>query len=594
MSIQKRHAGRCPGRRRRGISILWVFVGAGGLMVMAIATLSVGWMLVGGGEEEEAGPLFHVVSRGVFIHDISSAGQVESANNVEFRCEVKSQGSGGTQIIEVVPEGTTVKPGDFLVKLDSSKIQTDLDKQRLTLNTARARVIQAQNIYDTAVIALKEYTEGIYKQEEQTIKSLIFVAEEDLSRAAEYLRFSKRLAAKGYVTSQQLRADEFAVENARNNLETAKTQLRVLQRYTNEKMTKQLEADIASAKAILEAEKNAFDLEQEKLKEIKSQIEKCTIRSTHAGKVVHANQSSRRGSSEVVIEPGTVVREHQVLIRLPDPNNMQVKAKVNEAHIRLIHEGMQVSIGIDALPDADFRGEISRVNPYPEPGSWYGGGVKEFAVFIKIDNAVAGLEEGQDLKTGMTAQISIHVDERPDVLQIPVQAVKEHGGEHYCVVRGESDWEFRKISVGPTNTKNVIVDGLEVGETVAMNPDRYLDKFDLPEISEDDRERIAKRFKRQPTDSVAARPGGPNRRGKQQGAGSASSATAGQMLKRMDKNGDGRLSADELPEGMRSRLPEMDTNGDQAIDASELAAAMAKMRKSRGGGKNGKPRLGAG
>ncbi|MCH8922424.1 MAG: efflux RND transporter periplasmic adaptor subunit [Planctomycetes bacterium] len=593
MSIQKRHAGRCPGRRRRGISILWVFVGAGGLMVMAIATLSVGWMLVGGGEEEEAGPLFHVVSRGVFIHDISSTGQVESANNVEFRCEVKSQGSGGTQIIEVVPEGTTVKPGDFLVKLDSSKIQTDLDKQRLTLNTARARVIQAQNIYDTAVITLKEYIEGIYKQDEQAILSLIFVAEEDLSRAEEYLRFSKRLAAKGYVTSQQLRADQFAVEKARNNLETAKTQLKVLQDYTQEKKTIQFKADIASAEAILAAEKKAYDLEQERLEEIQSQIDKCTIRSTHAGKVVHANKSSRRGA-EVIIEPGTVVREHQVLIRLPDATNMQVRAKVNEAHIRLIHEGMDVGVEIDALPDVTFHGEISLVNQYPEPDSWYGSGVKEFAVFIKIDGIAAALKDGHDLKTGMTAQVSIHIDERPDVLQIPVQAVKEHGGEHYCVVRGESDWEFRKISVGPTNTKNVIVDGLEVGETVAMNPDRYLDKFDLPEISEDDRERIAKRFKRQPTDSVAARPGGPNRRGKQQGAGSASSATAGQMLKRMDKNGDGRLSADELPEGMRSRLPEMDTNGDQAIDASELAAAMAKMRKSRGGGKNGKPRLGAG
>ena len=488
-------------------------------MVVTIAAVMAVWMFTSGGEDEQAGPLFHEVSRGVFVHDISSRGEVESANNVEFRCEVKSQGSGGTQIIEVVPEGTAVQPGDFLVKLDSSKLETDLDKQRLTMNTARARVIQAQNAYDTAVIALKEYEKGIYKQDEQAILSLIFVAEEDLSRAEEYLRFSKRLAAKGYVTSQQLRADQFAVENALNNLATAKTQLKVLRDYTKEKMTIQFKADIASAEAILAAEKNAYELEQAKLDEIQSQIDKCTIRSTHAGRVVHANKSSRRGN-EIVIEPGTVVREHQVLIRLPDSTNMQVKAKVNEAHIRLIHEGMGVGVKIDALPDAEFHGEITRVNQYPEPGSWYGSGVKEFAVFIKIDSIAAGLKDGQDLKTGMTAQISIRVDERPDVLQIPVQAVKEHGGKHYCIVRGESDWQFRKISVGPTNTKNVIVEGLEVGEVVAMNPDRYLDKIELPEISKDEQAKIAKPSKRgRPAGSVASRGDRPGQNRKPQGGG---------------------------------------------------------------------------
>ena len=596
MHNQTNSAGRRQeraGRRRGGVSIVWLVLGAGGMIVATIGAVTVGWTL-GGGEQEEAGPLFHKVAQGVFVYDISSGGQVESANNIEFRCEVKSQGSGGTQIIEVVPEGTVVTPGDFLVKLDSSRIQTDLDKQRLTINTARARVIQAQNNYDTAVIALKEYTEGTYKQDEQTILSLIFVAEEDLSRAQEYLRFSKRLAAKGYVTSQQLRADEFAVENARNNLATAKTQLTVLQQYTKEKNTKQFAADIASAKAILEAETNADDLEKEKLKEIQSQIDKCTIRSTHAGKVVHANRSSRRGS-EVVIEPGTVVREHQVLIRLPDPKNMQVRAKVNEAHIRLIHEKMSVSIKIDALPDADFHGEISRVNPYPEPDSWYGGGVKEFAVFVKIIRPEGGFQDDQELKTGMTAQISIHVDVQQDVLQIPVQAVNDNDGELYCIVRGESDWQYRKITLGLTNSKTVIVEGLKVDEMVAMNPDRYLDKIDLPKISAEDKKKFATRSKRPRSKSkVAIRGGG---------------SSSAEMLKRMDKNSDGRLSMDELPAGMRSRFAEIDSNGDQMIDAGELAAAMENMKRSRpggngpggndgrgprGGGNNAKQRLGAG
>jgi hypothetical protein len=41
----------------------------------------------------------------------------------------------------------------------------------------------------------------------------------------------------------------------------------------------------------------------------------------------------------------------------------------------------------------------------------------------------------------------------------------------------------------------------------------------------------------------------------------------------MDKNGDGKLQVDEVPEGaFRDRMLAADKNGDQVIDDSELAA----------------------
>ena len=66
-----------------------------------------------------------------------------------------------------------------------------------------------------------------------------------------------------------------------------------------------------------------------------------------------------------------------------------------------------------------------------------------------------------------------------------------------------------------------------------------------------------------------------------------------EILKRMDKNNDGRLGVDELPQGMRSRFASMDSNGDQMVDAGELAAAMAKMKRPGRGG-NGRERNGRG
>ncbi|MDD4787563.1 MAG: hypothetical protein PHO07_10345 [Pirellulales bacterium] len=52
---------------------------------------------------QESGPMVHEVTVADFIHDITERGNIESASNVEIRCEVESRGSGGTMILELVP-----------------------------------------------------------------------------------------------------------------------------------------------------------------------------------------------------------------------------------------------------------------------------------------------------------------------------------------------------------------------------------------------------------------------------------------------------------------------------------------------------------
>ena len=62
------------------------------------------------------------------------------------------------------------------------------------------------------------------------------------------------------------------------------------------------------------------------------------------------------------------------------------------------------------------------------------------------------------------------------------------------------------------------------------------------------------------------------------------------ILTENDKNGDGKLTADEVPERMQRMLQDADTNADDAIDREELTAAMENMRnRFRGGGDRGGP-----
>jgi len=52
-----------------------------------------------------------------------------------------------------------------------------------------------------------------------------------------------------------------------------------------------------------------------------------------------------------------------------------------------------------------------------------------------------------------------------------------------------------------------------------------------------------------------------------------------QIFQRLDKNGDGKLTKDELPPRMAERFSKADADGDGAITREELKAAAAKMRE---------------
>ncbi|MFN9718668.1 MAG: hypothetical protein ACK58L_08255 [Planctomycetota bacterium] len=70
--------------------------------------------------------------------------------------------------------------------------------------------------------------------------------------------------------------------------------------------------------------------------------------------------------------------------------------------------------------------------------------------------------------------------------------------------------------------------------------------------------------------------GGPGRRG---GPGGGMIA----MLLKGDLNGDGNISAEELPTEFREMMPRMDSNKDNVIDAVELKAMEETFRKRREG-----------
>ncbi len=61
--------------------------------------------------------------------------------------------------------------------------------------------------------------------------------------------------------------------------------------------------------------------------------------------------------------------------------------------------------------------------------------------------------------------------------------------------------------------------------------------------------------------------------------------SADQMLQRMDRDGDGFISSEELPEFLKGRMESLDKNSDGKLDKSELESMAAQMRNRGGRGR---------
>ncbi|NND97443.1 MAG: HlyD family efflux transporter periplasmic adaptor subunit [Pirellulaceae bacterium] len=627
ISNMNRPSTTLPAARRRGGMI-------GGLIVCLVLLGVLAWLgyffIYADRDSVSQGELItQEVTRGPFDHIVLEQGEVESSSNTEIICEVKSRGtSSGTSILWVIDEGTKVAKGEKLIELDSSQLETQVKEDKIQVTMAEANVTTAAATLEQAKIAREEYLEGVYKTEENAIKSEMAIAEQELRKSQLALESSERLVAKGLVKSLQLDADKYAVANARNQLEAAQGRLKVLQNLTRKKMLVQFDSDIESAEAQLSALKSELMEEKTELAETEAQIEKCVMYAPSSGVVVHANKySSRGGNAEFVVEAGATVRERQAIIRLPDPSLMQVKCKVNESRVTLIEEGMPVKISVDAIPGLKLQGRVKKVNRYAEPGSFFSSSIKEYATIVEIINPP------DTIRTGMTAEAQIFVEQLADSLQIPIQGLYEHGGEMYALVqRGPKTFETNKVEIGATNdTMASIKSGLEEGDTVVLNLREHLSLMELPEViieDNSDMRKLGAEPRPAKTDDAVDGPSGPRGDGDWQGrdgggrgpgaggrpdgggrpgggggrpdgggrpgGGRPDGAGGGGMpdigtivtrsMERNDTDGDGKLSAEEISaiDGQyRSGVQEADADGDGSVTRAELTESIQKRMGSR-------------
>lgn len=577
-------------------------------LVLAGVTGAIGYKVFLGGDDSIARDLItDVAFKGQFDHIVLEQGEIESSSNTSVTCQVASRGMSGATILWVIDEGARVKAGDKLVEIDSSELELQLKEKKIRVISAEAAVTTAAANLEQAKIAKQEYLEGVYNTEHKAILSEKARAEQDLLTKTLASESTERLVAKGLIKSLQLEADKFAVIDAQNQLDAADQKLWVLENLTKKKMLVQYDSDIDAAEANLSAAQAELVEEETELGEIEQQIENCVMYAPADGVVVHANRySSRGGNSEFVVEAGATVRERQEIIKLPDPREMQIKCKINESRITLIREGMAARIAVDAIPGLTLNGIVTKVNRYAEPGSWMSSSIKEFAVTVKI------IDPPESIRTGMTAEVEIFVEQLDDALQVPIQALYEHGSDMFVLVqKGEDEFLTSKVSIAATNDKMAsIKEGLEDQDKVVLNLRDHLSLMDLPELAREDNsdmKAIAKEASAnaaKPNASNAGGPPGGGRPGGGQGSGRPGAGGPGggqggagggfdpaaivaRIMESGDTDGDGKISTEELNAMDQNRagmIRRSDSNGDGSVTKAEIMKAMQQFRGGGGGG----------
>jgi HlyD family secretion protein len=442
-------------------------------------------------------PVF-AAKRGPLTISVTESGTINNREKVV----IKSKVEGKTTILSLISEGTYVRKGDFLIKLDASRLEEEKMQQQITVLNAEAAHIHArENLavaksqaesdiarakldYNFAQVDLKKDLEGEYPQQLRQAKAEITVAREELQRAEDKLEWSERLHSEGYITRTELQADKLAAKRKKIDVQLAQGKLELLKKFTHMRKLKELEsnleqtqkaldrvkrkaaADMVQAEAELKAKESELKRHRWKLEKINDQIAKCRITAPVEGMVVYATTGKSKKRTKGPLEEGLEVQEGQELIHLPTTSSMMAEVNIRESSLIKIRQGMPARITVDARPGKVFYGRLGKIDPLPDSTmAWLNPDMKVYPSEIYLDG------DASMLRPGMTCRVEIIVEEYSDIIYIPVQSVVRVKDKHVVYVAGPNDPERREVEIGLDNDRLIrIVKGLSVGEKVLLSP----------------------------------------------------------------------------------------------------------------------------
>ncbi|HCF94678.1 MAG: HlyD family efflux transporter periplasmic adaptor subunit [Verrucomicrobiota bacterium] len=465
--------------------------------LIGFAVLFVAWLLFRSPDiaqaESDAVELKRVL-RGRFDVLVRETGELRAVQFTTIRPRIR----GSAQIVSIAPEGTFVSENEVLVSLDTTEMEKELNTREIDLQNAEgnleiarnelriqeltndANLKQAELDLRFAKMDLQKYLEGDALLERDQLELAVEKAKVALEKAEDKYRRMPELRDKEFVSAFEVREAEIALKEAQSNLNAAEKELEVWLEYTHprqqqdfeskvdladralERTQKECESLIAGKENEIRARDKNVNTISERVDIIKEELENMNLLAPQPGLVVYGDPN--RPWERDRIQVGADTYNGQILITLPDVSRMMMRASVNEVNINKVVENQPVEVIVDAIPDLALKGKVTKVAQLAASQGWRQSEVKEYNVEISIDSHPPDI-----LKPGMSARAEILIDSLPDALYVPIEAIHERGGKHYCYVLERGKPVQRQVQIGVSNDDDVVViAGLEEGQEVCL------------------------------------------------------------------------------------------------------------------------------
>jgi len=299
----------------------------------------------------------------VDLGEISSVVTATGIINPVTTVLVGSQVSGTIKAL-YADFNSRVKEGQVIAQIDPAIFEAQVEQGRANVLNAQANLLNAQ-------ANLKNGQANLSKAE-----IAVFDAKRTLERNQDLLE--RKVIAQA------------TLDTAQTHYETAIAQREVAM------------AQLESAGSQVESSKAQVEQARAGLRVAETNLRYTTIRSPVNGIVISRNVDVGQTVAASLQAP-------TLFTIAKDLTRMQVNVNVSEADIGLIAKSQGAAFTVDAYPERTFRGKVLEIRNAPITIQ----NVVTYDVVVQVDNS------DLKLKPGMTANVSVMIEHKEDILKIP-------------------------------------------------------------------------------------------------------------------------------------------------------------------------------
>jgi HlyD family secretion protein len=338
-----------------------------------------------------------VERKNVLVSKVTASGQIRAKEFVNLQSEISG-------IITDLPvrEGSQVKKGDILLKIDPIQTAADQNARRASYEAAVADARAQQFAIANA--------EANLLRDEATLTSAraeLTQAENDYSLAQRSFKRQQELNEDGLIPR-----DDY--ERAQNDLKASKSRLdvakaKVAQYETQIRVSRN---NIEQNKTNATASRARAESSEAELTRANAELRKTTLYSPLDGVITQLNVEKGERA-----QPGIMSNPEATLMTIANLSVIQAELKVDETDIVNLSIGDSTDIKVDALPDDVFQGEVTEIGNSPISTGSNTQEAKDFKVIVTLK------KPSPKLRPGMSCTGDITTDTRKNVLVIPIQAL---------------------------------------------------------------------------------------------------------------------------------------------------------------------------